>query len=650
MLAPILRASRRAIAVAFLGGLAGVIFVVAAYIWHPGLTLDMDRELPRNLSGVYGPERDGRLTFAWTSGDATLSLPGLDRRLPWVCSVVFRGGRAVPPQPAVELAVDGIRLASSVATNDYAELSVTAPVRDRSGLVLTISAAPTVVPGPQDPRPLGVQVDRLACRPEQGRRALPPRQVMTRAMLAAVIVGAALAIVGITLPSAVGATLLVAAAVAFPLTFEGAPYGPYLDHTVWLALWVMLAMVLTIHALQRTTGQRLRQTARFVVVFSAIVLYLKVAGLLHPSKAIVDTLFQAHRLEWVLGGRYYFTQPMPGGVTFPYAIGLYVVAAPWSALTDDYMTLLRVVVCATDALAGALLYLMVVRTRGDRLAGAIAAALVAVAPLSFWFTGNGNLTNAFAQSVATIVVAAATVLPLRAGQPWQFLLLTAVVAIAFLSHIATFALLGFTLCALVVLFLARGGPALRGPALRIAAATVIALLVSVALYYGHFGDVYKRALGVRAEAPSSAPAQAPRPAADAPRGTPPPFYARSADALDLTRRSLGWPMLLLAAMGVPFVWARGHGRDRLAAAVTAWAVAYLAFFAVGVMRVGSDFQRYSYEFVGRVTLATYPAAAILAGHGAVWLWRGRLVLRLVAVGLLLLAVVAGAREWISWLV
>lgn len=649
MLTELMRASARAAAVAVVGALAGVICVVGAFIWRPAVTLDMDRELPPNLSGVYGPERDGRLTFAWTSGDAALTLPGIDRRVPWECTVRFRGGRASPPQPVVDLAVDGITLASRVATNDYEDLSVMAPLRDRPGLVLSIRAAPTVVPGPHDPRPLGVQLDRLTCRPAQDATALPPRRAMTRAMLAAAAFAAALALIGITLASAIGAALLVAAAQAFPLTAETAPYGPYVDHVLRLSAWIAFLMVLVTQALQRAAGQRLRQTARFVLAFSAIVLYLKLAGLLHPSKTVVDTLFQAHRLEWVLAGRYFFTQPMPGGVTFPYAIGLYVFSAPWSLLTRDYMTLLRVVVCAVDALAGAMLYLTIVRTRGDRLAGAIAAALFGIAPLSFWFTGNGNLTNAFAQAVAAIAVAAATILPLRPGHIRQFVLLTVVTGFAFLSHVATFALLAFTLCALAALFVARGGPALRAPALRIAAATILAAVVSVALYYGHFGEVYKRAWRVRADAPAAAqPAPSPGGAAARPR-TAPPFHIRAANALDLTRKSLGWPMLLLTVMGVPFVWGRGRGRDRLAAAVAAWTLAYAVFFAVGVMRVGADFQRYSYEFVGRVTLATYPAAAILAAHGAVWLWRGRLAMRVLAAALLLLAVAAGVREWLAWL-
>ena len=64
-----------------------------------------------------------------------------------------------------------------------------------------------------------------------------------------------------------------------------------------------------------------------------------------------DAVFHAHRLEWVLGGRYFFTQPMPSGVSFPYAIALYVAAAPFASLTRDHVALLRIVVCAAIAFA-----------------------------------------------------------------------------------------------------------------------------------------------------------------------------------------------------------------------------------------------------------------------------------------------------------
>jgi len=42
----------------------------------------------------------------------------------------------------------------------------------------------------------------------------------------------------------------------------------------------------------------------------------------------------------VLSGRFYFTQTMPNGVEFPYAIALYLVAAPWSLFPDDLVSLL----------------------------------------------------------------------------------------------------------------------------------------------------------------------------------------------------------------------------------------------------------------------------------------------------------------------
>src|SRR6476620_8543619 len=104
-------------------------------------------------------------------------------------------------------------------------------------------------------------------------------------------------------------------------------------------------MLLIARALGWRKGAPLTHSARFVVAFTAAALFLKLLALLHPSKLPIDVVFQAHRLEWVLQGRYFFTQPMPSGVEFPYAIALYVFSAPWTAFTRDYVSLLRIVVC-----------------------------------------------------------------------------------------------------------------------------------------------------------------------------------------------------------------------------------------------------------------------------------------------------------------
>lgn len=659
----------RALAAALLGALAGPACLVLAYALQHDITFEMDRDLPSIASGFYAVERDGTLTFAWTARRADVSLPGLDRRSPWSCTIRFRGARPNPAvQPDVEVAIDGVMVVTRRATNDFQDLEVTALPRSlRPGLDLTITSSQTYEPGGSDPRALGVQMDRVACRPVGAEVVLPPRRALASAALAAAAFGTALGFSGITAGGAVGATVLLAAGQAIPLGKDAAPYTEYVTHLVWLAVWIGLIAILAMRITERVMGGALRNTARFVAVFSAGALYLKLLGLLHPSKLVIDALFQAHRLEWVLAGRYYFTQPT-GGVQFPYAIGLYVFAAPWSALTSDYVTLLRIVVCAADALAGTLLYLMIVRTWGDRLMGAVAVALFHVVPLPYSVIGNANLTNAFGQAVALVTVAAVTVWPLQRRHLGQLIGLVLVATLALLSHVSTFALLLVTLGAVVFWYGVFGGPTLRTQARTVFLATTIAVVLSVVTYYGHFGDVYRMLGDVRARATAPAPRATSVPdatsvlgATSVPSATsvpgapaaPPPsgpaLPVRAANAIAQTVTGLGWPIMLLALVGAWRLWVEGD-RDRLVLVLAAWGTAWLAFLTFGILtRVGAGYERYAAEFLGRVDLATYPAAAILAARAGVWLWQRATVWRLASGGVLASAVVIGVREWTRWL-
>ena len=119
---------------------------------------------------------------------------------------------------------------------------------------------------------------------------------------------------------------------------------------------------------------------------------------------------------------------------------------------------------ATESIAGALLYWMVVRRWGDRLAGGIAVALFSVAPLSYGVLGNANLTNAFGQAVALISVAVATVWQLRTQDIGSLAALMVVTAWALLSHVSTFGLLVATLGSAACLYRLFGGAAMREPA------------------------------------------------------------------------------------------------------------------------------------------------------------------------------------------
>ena len=110
---------------------------------------------------------------------------------------------------------------------------------------------------------------------------------------------------------------------------------------------------------------------------------------------------------------------------------------------------------------------------------------------------------------------------------------------------------------------------------------------------------------------------------------------------------IGWPILLPAVVGL---WRSiaDRSRDRATLAVMAWAVACAAFLGVAVMRVDAPFQRYAAEFFGRVLLATFPAAVVLAARGTAWMWHHGATGRIASALLLLCAVVLGTPHWIVW--
>jgi hypothetical protein len=118
--------------------------------------------------------------------------------------------------------------------------------------------------------------------------------------------------------------------------------------------------------------ERLSAAAIGVVAISLAACYLKLLMLLHPNMPIGDGVFHAHRFEYVLGGRFYFTSVTPDNYAFPYPIFLYIAAAPFSWLADntfERLALLRIVATVSDAAVATLVYWMIVRATSDRLAG-----------------------------------------------------------------------------------------------------------------------------------------------------------------------------------------------------------------------------------------------------------------------------------------
>lgn len=598
----------------------------------------MEDDLPRAVaSGIYPVERSGELSFAWSHPLSTITLRSLDRSLDWSCAVLVRGARpGGVPQPETAIDVDGVTAARATLTNEFQALDVAVPARAGRGLSLTISAAPAYVPGPGDPRQLGVQLDRIACAPS-GMGALPDRTAILTAASAGALFGLLFAALISGPVMFVGATTLFAAASAIALTTGTAAHVPaYLSWWLPLALWIVVPLLLV----RLWRGERISPAGCAVLGATGGILFLQLIALLHPSKDVVDAVFHARRLGWVLDGRYYFTQPMPGGVQFPYAIGLYASAAPFAGFVRDHVSLLRLVVCAAEAVAGICVYLAVARLWNDRLTAALAAVLYHLAPLPYVVIGNANMTFAFGQSIAVIAATLALLLNEGRYRALSIAVVFCVTALAFLSHVAVFPLLGVTLVAMAVLLWMTGDAALRRKGVWIGAIAVIAAVLAIGVYYAHFPEVWGTLDRVSSTQPEPA-ASEPAPAALS-------FTERAGRALSLFSRSFGLPLLMLALPGLAAV---GRSRrDQMTIGLLAWGFAMVAFVAFRtVAPVDPRLQRYGDEFIERVYYLTLPAVAILAARGITWAWRTGMPARLCAAAVAAAAAWVGAERWYSWI-
>ena len=629
---------------------------------RPALSFDLDRPLPPFVQGFHGLERDDQLSYAWTTGRVSARLDGLDRRVAWLCTMRLAAPRPESaPAPTVEALVDGARVASIAVTSAFSNLGFAVPVAPRPGLELVFTVTPTFTPGTSDARDLGVQVDRFECHPRTGW-IRPPMSAMLGAGIAAGVLAAMFAVLGAALPGVLAMVLVVAAAPAALMTIDGAVYGRYPHTIVGLAAGMSVAAAILAMVLERWRRRRLTAPARFVVACATTGLFIKLVGLLHPAKPMIDAMFHAHRLDMVLGGQFFFTQLMPNGVTFPYAIGLYIVAAPWAWITADHVALVRIVAATAEAIGGALLYPMIVRAWDDRRTGALAVAFFQMVPLSYAVLGNANLTNSFGQSAALFVLAAVVVLPLGPGQWGQRLGLAALAALALCSHVSTVTLLSGVLVATLAGFYWFGGASMRQAARSILLATALAMGFSVAAYWGHFGSVYRTAIERVWAGPETtvAPAAAGETPVEPGGGAwgrvqgPSGLRARAANAAEQAAGNVGWPMLVLAVAGAWSVVKRGL-RDRLSLVLLAWAVIWIGASAWTIAtRVDYAYLRYAAEFLGRINLATYPLVVVLAAGGVAWAWRDdlapsvRMTMRIASAVLVLASARLAVDAWLGW--
>jgi hypothetical protein len=173
------------------------------------------------------------------------------------------------------------------------------------------------------------------------------------------------------------------------------------------------------------------------------------------------------------------------------------------------------------------------------------------------------------------------------------------------------------------------------PGRAILTATVAAAVLAVVLYYGHFGDVYATARNAGAPIDTAMAA--------------PSFVSRALDAARYGVQDVGWPIVVLAGVGLWRI-AADRSLDRLTLTLAGWAGAYVVFAALGTLSpVNARYERYAAEFISRVDFATYPAVVVLAARGGLWIWRRGPAGRVVVLALWFSAAVIGYQHWARWL-
>jgi hypothetical protein len=629
----------RAVAAAALGALTGAACLLLVYGLRPVLEMDLAVSPPAEVTGLYLTERDpaSGLTFAWTGEVLTIRLPGLDRHVPWHLEARARASRPDPTaNPELAIFADGSHIVTVPTSSDFADIQLAIPARpDRLGLTISMRSSKTMVPGPHDPRALGVMVDWIRIRPEG--IVMPPRKALAAAAVVPAIAALALALLGATAVSAAAAATGIGALLACVLA-RG--FGPYSDYPVTvgnLAAWVW-GVTLVVGLIALAVRRRpFSSRALFVAGFSAAAALLKLAVLLHPDMPVGDAMFHAHRFHDVLSGKLYFTSIAPGNYSFPYAPGLYVLALPFADLVRRGaadMALLRAIVVAVDAAAALLLYLALaraarwqtdaVRIRILRTAAVCAVVFYHLVPLDYRIVTVGNLTNAFAQSMATLALALIVGLARDRRASRLCGLLTLTLAAAFLSHTGTFAIAAAATAAIAGLFLWRGDARVRASGVAIALALAIAVVAAIVLYYAHFMETYRTEWArISVETATAAPDAGGR-----------GIGARLAAVPRNLHIYLGTPVLILAAIGAAAARQR-DGANALWLSVAGWLVACAGFLVLGIL-TPVDMRHY---------LAAIPGLAIAAGAGAAAWWYAGGRRRLIAAALVMWIIAMGLQTW-----
>lgn len=502
-----------------------------------------------------------------------------------------------------------------------------------------MTTTPTFVPNESDQRELGIVIDRLTLETVGARVVRPSWTATAASMTLGALLGGVMALACLSGPVFIVLVVGLSLFHAHVVTLKWLPFTSASVDQLTMT-WSVIAIPLCVAWALTLTARSGAVHARRVIAFSGVAAFIKFVLVFHPFMTVGDSIFHVNRLRLVLRGTYFFTSTSPGG-DLPYPIALYLISSPLTLMTGDWAPMLRVFVLLVDILAGAALALAVWRAWGSTAASTMTLVAYHLVPAGFQVHAVAYLTNAFGHGLSVITVSA---LPSLAGRR-RWATVPAVVGlalVALVSHLGPFLLLSVCLAVTAVAWRLFGGDDVRRAATTLAMVTTIAVVLSVLMYWGHFGATYRQ-LGSSAWTVSASDlaTEVPVQRAEAHQTQWVPdvraIWNRAGAVSGYAQKYWGWGLMVLSGIGFALML-KARRRDPFALMLWSWVATGLCFLVVGVL---TPLDVRTYLWLGPA-LGCTAAYAVAGSGGQPWILRAGTWMGCLVMGL------EGVSYWLAW--
>lgn len=443
-------------------------------------------------------------TYRWTTGQASVSFPGLGRGS-WLVQMRLAATHPDRQPVRARLFANGVPLAELPDYGELRRVSVAVPERVMGDGDLTLTVTANTY---EDPRPLGLLVERVTLVPAGGAPLpLPSWSLLLPALAAMLSVYATLRWLEVPPWLAVAAALAAGALGCWALIAHRFPTSFFLPPLAWLLVGTALLTPLLDWGAERTfraAGLPLEPWLRRALVLACVAgFWIKAGGLIYPYMRAIDIEWHMNWTRRLISGQVSFaaiygtssplnelTMPVnewgAARPVIPYSPFFQLFALAFAPLPWPLETSANLLSALLDNCRIFLIALLALRSGLSQRAALLAALLYAVTPVTFLLHAWGNIPTTFGIWWTLVATTVIVVLYERLHERGPFLLLTAATlcCMLFYTVMAVFHVLFVLLFALMVLLLRRRiDPRPLKPMLL---ASGLAFGLSLLIYYGQY--------------------------------------------------------------------------------------------------------------------------------------------------------------------